>query len=309
MPADIPECTPLDTQLNEPGSRGIVRVGPAGWVYPDWNGKMYPKPMPKGIDRLSYIARYFGVVEVNSTFYRPATESTVARWLARTELFPQFRFTVKLWQRFTHERQEAWSRADEREVRIALDQLRAGGKLGAVLVQFPWSFRRSEENRTWLGDVVRAFGDFPLVVEMRNESWNVPEFYGSLVEEGVGFVNIDQPLFKNCIKPSATVTSSVGYVRVHGRNYNNWFRKDAASEERYDYLYSAEALKPWVARTEEIAQDTRETYVVMNNHRFGQAGVNAAMFESMLERKTVDVPPSLYQAYEGELKDYARPAP
>ena len=145
------------------------------------------------------------------------TPSKVDGWLAKTAHAPDFRFAIKLWQRFTHERDTAWTRADEHDVRVALEPLHAAGKLGAVLVQFPWSFKRTEENRTWLGDIVSAFREFPLVVEIRHESWNVPHFYESLAESGVGFVNIDQPLFKKSIKPSAAVTSPVGYVRVHGR--------------------------------------------------------------------------------------------
>lgn len=287
---------------------GVVRVGTAGWSYDDWNGTVYPKPMPRGADRLEYVARYFDTVEINSTFYRPATLSMATGWLAKTERFPDFRFTAKLWQRFTHERSEAWTRAEVDEARTAFDVLQEGGKLGALLLQFPWSFRRTDENRTWLGDVVSAFSDFPLVVEIRHESWNVPEFYEQLSESGVGFVNVDQPLFKHSIKPSATVTSPVGYVRVHGRNYKNWFRKDADVNERYDYLYSADQLEPWVERTAEVAEVARETYVVMNNHHKGQAAVNAAMFESLLEHRKVEVPPTLYESYAGELQEYATPA-
>lgn len=296
-----------ETEAKQDGGRGIVRVGTAGWSYDDWNGTMYPKPMPRGTDRLEYVARYFPMVEVNSTFYRPAPRAMAEGWLEKTDAYPDFRFTAKLWQRFTHEREEAWTRPEETEARAAFEVLRDGGKLGAVLAQFPWSFRRTDENRVWLSDIVRAFGDFPLVVEIRHESWNVPEFYQHLHEEGVGFVNVDQPLFKHSIKPSATATSPVGYVRVHGRNYKNWFRKDADVKERYDYLYTESELTPWVERTAEIAAETREAYVVMNNHHKGQAAVNAAMFESLLEHRTVEVPPVLYETYESELKDYATP--
>jgi uncharacterized protein YecE (DUF72 family) len=289
---------------SEPRRR--IRVGTAGWLYADWNGVLYPKPMPRGVDRLSYMTRYFDVIEVNSTFYRPASPRTVESWLEKTAGAPDFRFTVKLWQRFTHERDSAWTRGDEQEVRATLEPLHAAGKLGAVLVQFPWSFKRSEENRTWLGDIVSAFGQYPLVVEIRHESWNVPHFYESLAERGVGFVNIDQPLFKKSIKPSATVTSPVGYVRVHGRNYADWFRKEANVRERYDYLYSAEQLEPWVRRTEEIADRAIETYVVTNNHNLGKAGVNALQLKSMLAHGVVDAPPALLAAYPDALAAYAR---
>ena len=218
-------------------------------------------------------------------------------WLAKTAHAPDFRFAIKLWQRFTHERDTAWTRADEHDVRVALEPLHAAGKLGAVLVQFPWSFKRTEENRTWLGDIVSAFGEFPLVVEIRHESWNVPHFYESLVENGVGFVNIDQPLFKKSIKPSAAVTSPVGYVRVHGRNYAEWFRESANVRERYDYLYSPDELAPWARRIEEIAERAEDVYVLTNNHNLGKAGVNALQLKSMITHEKVVAPPKLLDSY------------
>ena len=186
-----------------PSETARVRVGPAGWSYADWNGIVYPKPMPRGVDRLEWIARWFDVVEINSTYYHPAALATVESWVRRTSDFPRFNFTVKLLKRFTHERTSAWTRAEATEVRDALELMRDGGKLGAVLAQFPWSFRRDDDNRIWLGDVIAAFGEFPLVVELRHESWNVPSLYESLAESGVGFVNIDQPQFRHSIKPSA----------------------------------------------------------------------------------------------------------
>ena len=285
---------------------GRIRVGTAGWAYADWNGVVFPKPMPRGVDRLTWIARYFDVVEVNSTFYAPAPVERVEGWLEHTASAPDFRFTVKLWRRFTHERDTRWTAADERDVRVALDPLLAAGKLGAVLVQFPWSFRRTEENREWLGDIVSAFGHVPLVVEIRHESWNVPHFYESLAERGVGFVNIDQPLFKRSIKPSAVVTSPTGYIRVHGRNYKEWFRESANVRERYDYLYSPDELSPWVARTEEIAQSAEEIYVLTNNHNLGKAAVNALQLESMLTRSLVNAPAPLIETYPEALAPYVR---
>lgn len=268
---------------------------------------VYPKPMTRGVDRLTFIARYFDVVEVNSTFYAPAPLERVEGWLSHTVNAPNFRFTVKLWQRFTHERTTAWTPSDERDVRVALEPLHAAGKLGAVLIQLPWSFKRSDENREWLGDIVSAFAEFPLVVEIRHESWNVPHFYDSLAERGVGFVNIDQPLFKKSIKPSAVVTSPVGYIRAHGRNYKEWFRESANVRERYDYLYSPNELAPWVARAEEIAEHAEDVYVVTNNHNLGKAAVNALQLESMLAHEKVDAPPMLLETYPEALGPYAKP--
>lgn len=288
---------------------GRIRIGPAGWSYKDWAGVVYPAPKPRGFDPLSYVAGYFDTVEINSTFYRPAPARNAHSWLDRVEGNPSFRFTVKLWKRFTHERKEAWGAGEVKEARAVLDTLQTGERLGAVLVQFPWSFRRTDENREWLDDVTRAFDDFSLVLEVRHASWNTPEFYHELTDRGIGFVNIDQPLFHDSIKPSARATSPVGYVRVHGRNYKEWFREGAGVEARYDYLYSADELRPWAERATEIAAapQTQEVYVVTNNHFRGKAAANALMLRSMLEERSVPAPPALWEEYQSELGGYAEP--
>src|SRR5687767_7196674 len=89
-----------------------VHVGTAGWSYRDWEGVLYPKPHPRGFDPLSFLAQYVDVVEVNSTFYGPADSSVAARWADRVAEFEHFSFTAKLWRRFTHERDTAFTRAD-----------------------------------------------------------------------------------------------------------------------------------------------------------------------------------------------------
>lgn len=280
-----------------------IRVGVAGWDYPDWKGVLYPHPRPRGFDPLPFLAGFLDLIEINSTFYRPATSETAKKWVARVAEFPDFRYTAKLYRRFTHERDSAWKAAEVREAKAGLKVLHKAEKLDALLLQFPWSFRNTEENREWLGDVIDAFEEFPLAVEVRHEGWNNPEFYRWLSELGVGFVNVDQPLFKKSIKPSARATSHVGYVRVHGRNYSDWFRKNAGRDARYDYLYTAEELEPWVDRTKAVAKEkgTENVDVVFNNHYKAQAVVNAVQFKSMVEGREVLAPPTLVEAYADEI--------
>lgn len=285
-----------------------VHVGTAGWLYRDWEGVFYPTPHPRGFDPLSFLARYVDAVEVNSTYYRPPEPDTARRWVDRVSELEHFAFTAKLWRRFTHERDTAFTRADVTAVHGGMERLHSAGKLGALLVQFPWSFRRTDENRQWLDDVVRAFEEFPLVVEVRHSSWDVPEFFAELIERGIGFVNIDQPLFRHSVKPSARVTAPVGYVRIHGRNYRDWFRKDAGVEARYDYLYSPEELGPWAERSVRLAESGAETvFTITNNHYRAQAAVNAIQLRSMLRDEPAAAPETLYTAYETELEGWAYP--
>src|SRR5256885_9585284 len=103
---------------------GAVRVGPAGWSYKDWEGIAYPVPKPRGFDPLRYLACFFDTIEINSTYYRPATRKTGESWAQRVgEVDPgdRFKFTAKLWRRFTHDREEAFARADVTSVRDGMD--------------------------------------------------------------------------------------------------------------------------------------------------------------------------------------------
>jgi uncharacterized protein YecE (DUF72 family) len=287
-----------------------IRIGPAGWDYRDWEGIVYPRPKPRGFDPLEYLSRFFDTVEINSTFYRPARREVAEKWADRVARHPTFRFSVKLWGRFTHERDAEPTGDEVRQARAALDVLGGRGRLGAVLLQFPWSFRHTEENRTWLDGVLSAFADYPCVLEVRHQSWERPELFQELRERGVGFVNVDQPLFKHSIKPGARGTGRVAYIRVHGRNYRDWFRKTAGRDARYDYLYTADELRPWADRAAELAGQptTSEVYVVTNNHTRGKAPANALMLEAMLAGHRVQSPPGLYAKYPELLEPFAEPA-
>jgi uncharacterized protein YecE (DUF72 family) len=291
-------------------AKATVRYGPAGWMYKDWEGIVYPSPHPKSFDQLRFISSFFDTVEINSSFYGPPLPKTSSNWAHRVDENANFRFSAKLWKRFTHERSKAWTTDEVDQVRAGFDVLMDSGRLGAVLLQFPWSFKRTEENREWLDDVARTFNLYPLVVEVRHRSWLVPDFLRSLVESGIGFVNIDQPLFHDSIGPSSLVTSHVGYVRVHGRNYKEWFRDKAPVEQRYNYLYTAHELEPWAERAKEIANDpsTRELYVITNNHYKGKAVANALMLKSMVTGDVAVAPSGVYEAYGVAIDGYGEPA-
>jgi uncharacterized protein YecE (DUF72 family) len=289
-------------------TQATVRYGPAGWDYKDWMGTVYPTGQGRAFDRLTYLAKFFDTVEINSTFYRPPTAEVAKRWAERVADNPRFRFTAKLYRRFTHERQTSFTQAEVAESRAAFEALAESKKLGGVLLQFPWSYRRTEENEEWLSDVLDAFGDFPLCVEVRHASWDATDFFARLSERGVGVVNIDQPLFHDSIRPSARATSPLGYIRVHGRNYKEWFQKNRAPGERYNYLYRADELRPWAERAKQLSEDVKELYIVTNNHMRGKAPANALQLQAMIEGGRVPVPPTLLSLYPDNLAAVAEPS-
>jgi len=273
-----------------------IRVGPAGWSYTDWRGRVYPEGAGTKFDTLALVARYFDVVEINSSFYYPPKPETARAWLDRIAHNPDFVFTAKLHKVFTHRRARLTD-ADEPAFRAGIDPLMEAGKLGALLIQFPWSFRDEPEERIYLNQLVARFDQYPLVVELRHESWNSPRVLQTLEDLGVGLCDIDQPLFANSIKPSAEVTSPVGYIRLHGRNYQNWFREEANVLERYDYLYSPEELGPWMDRIREVSDKAKQTFVITNNHARGQSLVNAFEILAELQEKKVPGPAKLIETY------------
>jgi uncharacterized protein YecE (DUF72 family) len=274
----------------------IIRIGPAGWSYKDWEGVVYPHKPGEAFDPLEYLARFFNTIEINSSFYRPPAPTTTKSWAQRVAGNKEFVFTAKLHRVFTHERGKA-TKKDEKEYRQGMDVLAKAGKLGSVLLQFPWSFKNTPDDRVYLAKLLEKFSDYPLVLEVRHTSWNMPEVHEWLEERGVGICNIDQPVFKKSIRPAALTTSPVGYVRLHGRNYKDWFREKAPRDERYNYLYSIDELDPWLVRIKEVAKQSRETYVITNNHFRGQAIVNALEIKASLEEERVPAPEPLFKIY------------
>jgi uncharacterized protein YecE (DUF72 family) len=226
-------------------------------------------------------------------------------WVRRIAHNPNFKFTAKLWQRFTHERNA--NREDEKTFKQGMAPLLEEDRLGALLLQFPWSFKNTKENREYLGGLAVEFVEYPLVLEVRHNSWNKPEIFRMLADLRVGFCNIDQPVIGSSIAPSERATAAVGYVRLHGRNYEHWFTSDDKPEERYNYYYSLQELEPWAERIRGVAQQAEFTFVITNNHFQGKAVANALQLVHLLRGGPVSVPETLLAHYP-ELEGIAPPA-
>jgi uncharacterized protein YecE (DUF72 family) len=268
----------------------VIRIGPAGWSYRDWGGVVYPAVKPKGFHEATYLAQYFDTIEINSSFYRPPEPGMAISWVRRISANPRFRFTAKLFRGFTHERNATAD--DERQFKEGIDPLVEAERLGA-----PWSCKNDEGNRAYLFALFRRFREYPLVLEVRHASWNQQGILDMLGELGIGLCNIDQPLFAKSIAPAAEVTSPVGYIRLHGRNYQNWFTENQQTGDRYNYLYSLAEPEPWVERAKIVSKRAKDTYVVTNNHFLGKAVVNAFEMVSLLFGRPVEAPAELVKHY------------
>ncbi len=312
-----------------------VRVGTSGWNYPSgagtWNGRFYPASRSKragtaGFDELRFYAEHFDTVEVNSTFYRPPSADLTRTWASRTP--GRFDFSIKLYQKFTHPRmfREAAlktapggdgalldllaqvTRSDIDEFRSGIAPLAEAGKLGALLAQFPPSFQRTPRSEAYLGGLLRAFADYPVAVELRHRSWSdQPAPTLALLREfDAAWVQIDEPKFRTSIAQNFLPnTAHFYYMRLHGRNAAQWWQHEK-SEDRYNYLYSADELREFSDTVGAAQALVQTSYVYTNNHFASKSVVNAVMLKAQLGQPIDGAyPPELVEAYP-EIRDLVR---
>lgn len=270
-----------------------IYVGTAGWTYPrgagKWDGLFYPKDLADR-DKLAYYAERFNAVEVNSSFYRPMYPSMARTWVAKTP--PGFRFCAKLYNKFTHPKmyedasgqEGAPTEQDFALVKEGLEPLAESGRLGALLAQFPPSFKADDAAIAYLDDLLRRLADYPLAVELRHRTWSEsPEARRLLEGSGVAWVMIDEPKFRTSIR-DVPLTSKLGYFRFHGRNYEQWWKGDR--ETRYNHLYSPAEQAELAAEVQQVAERTTDTYAFYNNHYGAKAIVNAIQLKADLGQPT-----------------------
>jgi uncharacterized protein YecE (DUF72 family) len=295
-----------------PGSN--LRIGTCGWNYPTgrgtWNGVFYPVPRArwKGFDELSFYAEHFDTVEVNSTFYGQPRPEVCRKWADRTP--KDFEFSVKLYQKFTHPEmlkkgQRPFSVADLDEFRAGIDPLAATGKLGALLAQFPASFKDAPASRDSLASLLRAFRGYPVAVELRHRSWSddIGETLALLNEFAAAWVQIDEPKFRFSIRQNYLPNvEGFYYMRLHGRNAEKWWRHEQA-EDRYDYLYSADELQEFSDTAAAARRLVKKLYLYTNNHFSAKSVANAAMIKEQLGAPVEGEYPEAFIARYPELTD------
>ncbi len=309
-----------------------LRIGTSGWHYPTgrgtWNGVFYPptsRRRRRGFDELRFYAEHFDTVEVNSTFYGQPDARVTSAWVARTP--PGFAFSVKLYQKFTHPRMfkervvralpaeiaadrsgnhdivdalAAPTTADLDDFRTGIEPLASAGRLGALLAQFPPSFKSGEASREYVARLVHSLADYPVAVELRHRSWSddLAATLALLNELQAAWVQIDEPKFRLSIRQNQLPNvRGFYYMRLHGRNAANWWRHDKA-EDRYDYLYSADELKEFSETADAARRLVKKVYVYTNNHFSAKSVANAATIKRQLgEPVEGEYPPEFVDRY------------
>ena len=184
--------------------------------------------------------------------------------------------------------------------RAGIEPLAASGKMGALLAQFPPSFKDTPASRDYLADLLRAFSDYPVAVELRHRSWSdaIGETLSLLNAFGAAWVQIDEPKFRFSIRQNYLPNvQGFYYMRLHGRNAEKWWKHDKA-EDRYDYLYSAGELKEFTDTADAARRLVKKLYLYTNNHFSAKSVANAAMIKKQLgEPLDGEYPPEFAARY------------
>ena len=284
-------------------------IGTCGYSYAGlppngWSGVFYPKAERRQVDDLEFYAAHFNCVEINTTFYRPASAAMARGWLAKTPA--DFFFTAKVWQKFTHPTElgrdghlpaAKWTAFDKTDVARfseGIAPLVEARRLGALLFQYPASFSCEAANLERLESALASFAMAPKVVELRHKSWSDrrTETAALLQKYDATWAFIDEPKFALSVKQELTAQGVLNYLRLHGRNREKWWRH-ASAWERYDYFYQPETIDRLAAKLEQLHghAPTSKSYVFFNNHARGQAVANAFMLKLALGLDDGAAPP------------------
>lgn len=260
------------------GVQAVILIGTSGFSYEDWKGPFYPPKMGKA-RFLEYYAGHFSACEINATYYAPPTARMTEGLLRKSG--GRVTFSVKANRRMTHEL-DADAQAF-RDFRDALKPLADAGKLGAVLAQFPQSFKPDVRGKETVEKIFGELGGLPLVFEFRHARWAHERVFAWLEERDIGLCCVDEPPLPGLFPPLVRVTSRrLAYLRFHGRNAAKWHEHEEAYE-RYDYLYTQDELEAWVPRIRKMADGAQQVLVFYNNHFRAQAVTNARQMAALLE--------------------------
>jgi len=244
-----------------------IKIGTSGYSFDDWKGPFYPNDIKKG-KMLDYYVNYFPTVEINSTYYGIPHPAVMANIEKKS---PQdFEFIVKTPNTVTHKRKEITEAI--KQFAECIRPMQESGKLKGLLAQFPYSFKFSRDNLDYIRYCRDVLKPHNLFVEFRHDSWINRIMYDAFKENGIGYVAVDEPPLRGLLKPELFNTTDTAYIRMHGRNSEQWWSGGAL---RYDYDYSEKELDEWKKKIEKLKEKAKKLYVFFNNCHLGQAVKNA----------------------------------
>ena len=247
-----------------------IYIGTSGYYYRDWKGIFYPEKLPE-TKFLEFYSRYFNIIELNTTFYNIPDHHAALKMVKYC-----LKFTIKVPEIFSHQKllEEKLLKKFISYTKVFLEHKKFEG----LLLQFPYSFKYTEENLAFLKSLLSIL-NLKTFVEFRHHSWKNFEFKNFKIFK----VFPDIPYFKEVIKENLNSQENDEiYLRLSGRNEEKWFEHNKA-EERYFYRYSDDFLKQLAHKI--INLNAKKVFVLFNNHPQGNAPLNALKLLSFLGMK------------------------
>jgi len=261
-----------------------IFVGTSGFYYHEWIGPVYPDRTPPA-KMLEFYSSMFPTLEINSTFYRPPRHDMFSKYPDRTGC--GVKIVVKLHSTFTHERTAGKNNA--RQFDVSVEPLKESEQFSAYLAQFPQSFHNTQKARGYVETLRRLFPDSPLVMEFRHKSWWNEEVLKFLKDMQISMCTVDLPQVSNLPPTGTTFTSPPAYLRLHGKNSDDWYE---GRDARYTYNYNKGELEGILKKVQKLVLKSDEVYVFFNNHPHGNAAVNANEFLKILREVLPDSVPA-----------------
>jgi len=293
-----------------------VLVGTCSWAEKTLiqSGEFYPAHVKSAEDRLRFYADRFRTVEVDSTYYAIPSLRTVMLWSLRTP--ERFVFHIKAYGALTGHgidpktlpadlRDTLSSKESSKSSRLyikdpllieeifkrfkeSLNPLKDSGKLGLLVLQYPPWFRYSTKS---LNEILRAnalLEGFHLAVEFRHGSWLIGKRAGEVLrflrDNRIAYITADEPQFgtPDTIPYIPEATTDIAYLRLHGRNRENWLKKGVETSLRYDYFYSDKEIEGFIQDVKKLSDRTQKTFVMFNNCHGASAVKNALRMMELL---------------------------
>ena len=283
-----------------------IHIGPSGWHQAEWVEAVSSSASPRE-HRIDRLLPFVDLLEIGQTAAAPLKPEIARLWLRKAAANPRLRWTAVLGHRFTRDRDlspgavAAW--------KAGFMPLQREGRLAALVLEFPWAFRFTRENREFLVELRRTFHEFRLAAEFLHESWLTEEALAVLAKYRISFVNVDQPAYFRGMPPAAVLTTSLAVVRLHGRQTPEAFREFDQRATAAPYLYSLEELEEWQPRLARLAAAAQQCLVVFTNAHVGRSLVNSLQMGEILGRTPLLAPAPLIRRYPPELAAFRAPRP
>jgi len=250
-----------------------LRVGTSGFAFPDWAKRFYPKGLKQEY-RLKYYLQFFNILELNTTFYAIPSQDRIKNLVA--QLPKDFELIVKMPQTITHHYPSKSILISEiAKLTDAVSSADESGVLDGFLAQFPVSFRPNQSTHELVENILDLVPG-QKYLEFRNKQWQNSDTQKLLTTHGAGWVIPDVPAIAELTKFEPILTCSKAYIRLHGRNKQNWYSSEA---DRYDYLYDDSEFSELIEISKVLLNmGAEKVFIFFNNCHMGQAPENALQF-------------------------------